>query len=252
MKLSKRSDEFVRNVRMYLFTSGKNEQDIEDVIGELEDHLSELESRGKSVESITAGSPTAYMESLEEEMTNDYASWLKYIPIFGMFIIAYSMMGPALSGTFEMNLIQLIGLPSVTVVSVIIYWALFRNMAKKELSGKKGFLASFMAVLVVQLLFIAIVLASSLLMDPSYTASATMNKVIVGLCTIAFIGGAVWLKEWVAIVIPILLFVPQVVFQYTSFSDEWKLIGAWVISMVLIVSALFLYLRVLKKKETAE
>ena len=98
----------------------------------------------------------------------------------------------------------------------------------------------------------AIVLASSLLMDPSYTASATMNMVIVGLCTLAFIGGAVWLKEWVAVVIPILLFVPQVVLEYTSFSEEWKLIGAWVISMVLIVSALFLYLRVLKKKETAE
>ena len=47
MKLSKRSDEFVRNVRMYLFTSGKNEQDIEDVIGELEDHLSNLKAAGK-------------------------------------------------------------------------------------------------------------------------------------------------------------------------------------------------------------
>ena len=78
MKLSKRSDEFVKNVRLYLLTSGKNEQEIEEVTGELEDHLAELESRGKSVESITAGSPAKYMESLEKEMTNDYASWLKY------------------------------------------------------------------------------------------------------------------------------------------------------------------------------
>ena len=35
MKLSKRSDEFVKNVRLYLFTSGKNEQEIEEVTGEL-------------------------------------------------------------------------------------------------------------------------------------------------------------------------------------------------------------------------
>ena len=249
MKLSKRSDEFVKNVRLYLFTSGKNEVEIEEVTGELEDHLAELESRGKSVESITAGLPSAYMESLEQEMTNDYASWFKYIPIVGLMIFAYSVMGNALNGAFEMNIIQLIGLPIVAIVSLIIYWALFRNMAKQEMTNKKSFFVSFFAVTFVMLMFFAVALSSALFIDPFYVASPNMNIVIAIVCTLIFVVGAIWLKQWIAIVVPILLFAPQIAFNFTSFNEEWKILGGWIISMVLITFTFIFQLLILRKKE---
>jgi uncharacterized membrane-anchored protein len=250
MKLSKRSDEFVKNVRMYLFTSGKNEQEIVEVTGELEDHLAELESRGKSVGSITAGSPAAYMESLEKEMTNDYAAWLKYLPIVGLFIVAYSVMGNAINGDFEVNIIQLIGVPAVGMVSLIIYWALFRNMSKKEWTGKKLFFAAFGAVTFVMLLFFLVALSSMLFIEPLYVASPKMNIVIAIVCALVFVVGAIWLKQWVAIAIPVLLFGPQIAFNFTSFNDEWKIIVSWIISMVLITVLIAVHLLVLKKKES--
>jgi len=252
MKLSKRSDEFVKNVRLYLITSGKNEVEIEEVTGELEDHLAELESRGKSVESITAGSPAAYMESLGREMTNDYASWFKYIPIVGLMIVAYSVMGSALNGAFELNIIQFIGLPLVAFVSLIIYWALFRNMAKKEWTGKKSFFGAFFVVLFVMLMFFAVALSSSFFIDPFYVASREMNIVIAIICALIFVVGAIWLQQWIAILVPVLLFGPQIVLGFTSFNEEWKVVGAWIISMVLIAGMFIVQLLILKKNEATK
>jgi uncharacterized membrane-anchored protein len=250
MKLSKRSDEFVKNVRLYLFTSGKNNKEIVEVTGELEDHLAELERRGKSVESITAGSPAAYMESLEQEMTNDYAAWFKYIPIVGLIIIAYSVMGSALNSAFEMNIIQLVGVPIISLVSLIIYWTLFRNMAKIEWAGKKSFFASFFAVAFVMLLFMGVTLASKFFMEPLYVASPMMNIVIAIICALIFVIGAIWLGSWMIIVYPILLFGPMLVFNFTSFNREWEMVGGVVISMVLIIIVTVVHLVVLAKKES--
>lgn len=250
MKLSKRSDEFVKNVRLYLVTSGKNQQEIEEVTEELEDHLAELESRGKNVESITAGSPAEYMESLEKEMTNDYASWFKYIPIVGLLIVAHSVLGNALNGAFELNIIQLIGVPLVAFISLIIYWAMFRNMAKKEWTGKKIFFAAFGAVTLVMLMFFGVALVSSLFIDPFYVASPMINIVIAIICALIFVVGAIWLKQWIIIAIPVLLYGPQIAINFTSFNEDWKVIGGWIISMVLISIMFVVYLLILIRKES--
>ena len=249
MKRSKRSDEFVNNVRLYLLTAGKNEEDIDEVTGELKDHLAELERRGKSVESIIAGSPAEYMESLEGEMKNDYASWIKYIPIFGLYIIAYSALGPALKGTFELDIVQLIGLSVALVLSLVVIRTLFRNMAKKEWTGKKNFFAMFFASLVIMLLFIAVYLGSSSSTDTLYTASTVMNKVIVGMCIAIFIIEALMLKAWVLVIIPVLFFGPEFALNYTSLNEKWRLIGGSISSMVLILASILVYSWFIKKRE---
>ncbi|CAM3278590.1 DUF1129 domain-containing protein [Filibacter tadaridae] len=250
MKLSKRSDEFVKNVRLYLMTSGKNEDEIEEVVEELVDHLVELERRGKSVDSITDGSPAAYMESLEKEMTSDYGSWLKYIPIFSLLVIAYTVIGSALKGTFELNSIQLIGVPLIILLAVFVYWLLFRQMAKKEWGNTKSFFGAFMAVITVNLLFVAIILASSYLVEPFYVASPAVNKVIVGICILAFIVGAIVLKQWFVAILPVFLYGPDVVFNYTALSETAKLIGSSILSMVLILAMLVVYMFIYKKRAT--
>ena len=249
MKLSKRSDEFVKNVRLYLITSGKNEAEIEEVAGELEDHLAELERRGKNVDSITGGSPATYMKSLEREMSNDYASWLKFIPILSILVLAYSVMGSALNNRFELDIIQLIGIPIVVILSLIVYWVLFRNVAKKELNGKKNIIPVFVAVIFVNSLFIAVALISAILFEPLYIATIGMNKFLVAVCLLVFIGGAVLLKSWIVIIIPILLFGPEFVLNFTSLSEEWKLGSGTLISMILILVFIGFYALNHKKKE---
>lgn len=45
MKLSPESRKFIEDLRLYLFSTGKSDQEIEDIVAELEDHLWEAEKR---------------------------------------------------------------------------------------------------------------------------------------------------------------------------------------------------------------
>ena len=44
MELSDKSRKFIDDLRLYLFSSGKNDQEIKEITEELEDHLHEAES----------------------------------------------------------------------------------------------------------------------------------------------------------------------------------------------------------------
>ena len=64
IELSTQSRDFLDNLRTYLFASGKNEHEISEIVEELEIHLNEAESNGKSIEDIVGNSPQEYMKSL--------------------------------------------------------------------------------------------------------------------------------------------------------------------------------------------
>ena len=87
MELSDKSRKFVDDLRLYLFSSGKNDQEIREIAEELEDHLHEAERNGKSIEQIVGASPKEYMVSISSEMNIDYRALAKYIPL--IFIGSY-------------------------------------------------------------------------------------------------------------------------------------------------------------------
>lgn len=70
--LSNKSEEFIIELRMYLMSKGKNDDEIKEVTQELEDHLQQAEAEGKSVEHITGESPREYMKSIGKEMGFDF------------------------------------------------------------------------------------------------------------------------------------------------------------------------------------
>src|SRR5690625_7864041 len=80
-EVSKQSKEFLENLRLYLFSSGKKSRDIEEIVEEIEVHLYEAEQKGKPIEKIIGKSPKEYMEMVSDEMTLEYASWIKYMLI---------------------------------------------------------------------------------------------------------------------------------------------------------------------------
>jgi len=57
LKLSKKSQDFLENLRVYLFSSGKQWDEIEDIVNELEIYLFEAEKNGNSIEKIIGNSP---------------------------------------------------------------------------------------------------------------------------------------------------------------------------------------------------
>ena len=244
MKLSKRSEEFIANVRMYLMTSGKNEREIDEVAEELEDHLAELEIRGESVDRITGGSPKEYLASLEQEMENDYAGWLKYVPAFLVSFAAFAAMGPAIRGMFSLNLLQLIGYPVVAGVVIMLYRTLFRKMAAGQWSDKKLFLVGGGLSMLSVLLFVGVLLAGSFIMDPFYTAGRTGNLVIILLSAAAFAAAAIMMGSWLLITIPVALFLPEWLILPMPLQEEAKMIASAIIPFIavaLVISAHLLY-----------
>ena len=98
MVLSRESEEFIANLRMYLMTSGKNDQEINEISEELRDHLKEAESRGKTVDTVTGGSPETYLQMISSEMKTDFFGLVKLAPMFILLLIAYFITGSAIRG----------------------------------------------------------------------------------------------------------------------------------------------------------
>ena len=82
MVLSKDSQEFIANLRLYLMTSGKKDSEIKEIAEELRAHLEDAESRGKSLDTVTGGSPEAYIKNISNEMTTDFYGLVKIMPMF--------------------------------------------------------------------------------------------------------------------------------------------------------------------------
>src|SRR5690625_794199 len=89
MKLSKESEKFIGDLRVYLCSSGKNETRRVEIIDQLTVHLHEAEKDGKSSEQVVGSTPEEYMAMVSEEMEIDYKRWSKYaaLIIFGSFAI---------------------------------------------------------------------------------------------------------------------------------------------------------------------
>lgn len=252
--LSAKSEIFIDNLRLYLMTSGKNELEVKELTEELRDHLVESEKQGKSIDQIIDGTPEAYMESLKKEMKTDYRSLFNMIPYFLLGSIAFYLMGPAIRGQFELNIVQVIGFPVVLTLSFLIYVVFLQKAGKKQYSTKKLFMVGMIASFSVTAFFIILILGSRLVMDPFYKASPTANGLVMIVCTIIFIVIAIWSKTWISIWIPAVLFIPDFLYRFSKLEDEVILIMNGVsfilIFILLIVNVLITEKR--KKKRSSE
>ncbi|CAM4104103.1 HAAS domain-containing protein [Lederbergia lenta] len=249
--LSTKSINFIDNLRLYLITSGKKETEVKEVTEELQDHLMELEKRGKDIGHIIYGTPASYMESIKNEMQTDYLGILKSIPIYFLGVIAYFIMGPAIRGEFELNMIQVIGFPLISVIALIMYVVFLQQAGKNQFSSKKLFFTAGFISLAVTALFILLLLGSNFIVEPFYQASMAVNWIVVAICVLIFVSLAIWSKTWFSIWIPTLLFIPDFLFRFSSLQDETVLkISAvsFVGVFIIIIISLFIKEKLIKAK----
>ncbi|WP_353948668.1 hypothetical protein ABNN70_02525 [Sporolactobacillus sp. Y61] len=133
-ELSEESREFLKNLRLYLLSSGKKETEIEDIVGELEDHLSEAEKDGKSVEMIIGRTPKAYMDQLAGEMSFDPRNLLVYGPMILLGVICFDILNKAADGIFSWSLLEITGNLLITLLGLILIILLFKYVASRQMS----------------------------------------------------------------------------------------------------------------------
>lgn len=224
MVLSRESEEFIANLRMYLMTSGKNDHEINEIAEELRGHLEDAESHGKTLDSVTGGSPQTYLENISNEMKTDYFGLVRLAPMFILLLIAYFITGSAIRGDLSFSLLKLIAYPAIAFLSIGAYIYFFRKMSSANYSTKKE-LSIFIAIQIITTLSLAAVLFMDIFFfEPFYIPSRETMWVIAALGALVFIAGAIWSKTWFTLILPLFLFGPDFILQFLQYNETTELI----------------------------
>lgn len=248
MNLSKESREFLENLRVFLISSGKNENEIEEIIEELEDHLFEAEKNGKNVENIIGKTPKEYMEQIAQEMRFDFKACSKYIPIVVLGALAYLLLGDALRGGVEFSLLEIIGYPFIFLFSLFLTAKIFKHITSNKISRAKEWMFFGILGFTPLMLFISLFYLNNLLNTPVVQLGKLGNTCAIVFSILVFVGISIWSKTWVSIIIPAILFLPEVLLNKTSLSEITKLIFMGIIVPLCIGVYLFILAKIEKQK----
>jgi hypothetical protein len=249
MELSKQSGEFLKNLRVYLFSSGKNEKEIEDIICELEDHLREAEGKGKNVTDIIGKSPKVYMEQIAQEMSIDIKGLVKYLPIIMFGSLAYIILGDALRGELEYSLLEMIGYPLILVLFLILISISFKYLAVTQPNFKHWLVFGFLGAAPLTL-FLGLYYLNRKIETVSITFGTGGHIAAIILTISLFIALALWSKTWISIIIPLILFLPEFIINQTNLEESTKLIISG-LAMPILMGVYFLVMLKMEKKEEA-
>lgn len=208
-----------------------------ELMEELEDHLYEAERNGKSVEHIVGKSPKAYMKEIEAEVETDGRFWFVFVPLILLNAFAYLIMNKAIADERDYSLLALIGNPIVFIITIFLLFGLYRFTAANKVSKKVTVMLYLLMGMAPTAMFVGILVADLFIETPVVTISPAVNiAVIIAACFI-FIAAALYWKAWISVIVPAVLYTPQVILRYIDIDEQSKLI---IILSIIIVFSLSL------------
>ncbi len=248
MYLSKKSEDFLGNLRIYLISSGKNEYEVDDIVGELEDHLIEAEKRGKSVEELTGLTPKEYMNQISVEMPYDYKSIFNYIAMILIGALSFIVFGDAIRGDMDYSLIELIGYPLVMVGFLFLTSAVFKYISSHPVSKRREWTLLFILGGLPVCGLTGLLFLHQIIDSPVLSLVGTARVVALILTIGALIGVSLWSKTWIMIVLTILVYVPEILIQHSALEEKEKLMLTAIILPVC-MGGYFIFLFIIGKKQ---
>lgn len=245
LQLSTKSQNFIENLRVYLFSSGKQWGEIEGIVNELEIHLSEAEKSGKSIEKIIGKSPKEYMEMISDEMTIDYRTWFKYICliIFGSF--SFKIFSDLMAGNLSYSLLEMGGYIIITAIFITAVFKGFKYISTINQSNVKRGVLIFGIGLLPLVLFLGLTFLDKVIWTPTVHFDNIGSLIIGGITLLFVIGISVWAKTWILIIITAFLTLPDYFLNLTPLQHETQLI----LSMIISFGGIAIYLWILSKLE---
>ncbi|MCM3738305.1 NADH dehydrogenase subunit [Bacillus cytotoxicus] len=199
--LSTKSEQFLIELRMYLLQRGKKDEDINEIVDELEIHLTEAEKRGQSVDHIIGESRKQHMKNIGKELPVDKKGLMQVIPAAILVIIAYMAFPPALRGQFKIsqNILLFGSLPLFLAFSVFTI-TLLKGIPKVYPSTKKSLFLMLLANCIAIGGWLVFYFWIDGKMDTNYfVATPTQNYIIAGVCMLIFVLFALYTKSWITI-----------------------------------------------------
>ncbi len=251
LPLSKKSQTFIENLRIYLFSCGKKTNEIDEITDELSVHLYEAEKENKSVEHIIGSSPKEYMEQISGEMSFDVRGWAKYVPIIILGAFSGIVLKDIVFGGFQYSLVELIGYPLVCILLLLAYMGTFRLISSHNFSKPKEFFFLYLVS------FLSIAMFTGLMFLPNHIESPIIllgyygNLIVASMAISFLIGISIWSKTLVSIVLPIFYIVPEYLISFTDLSEGNQLLASTLVMFAGIGVYLLVSLRKTKESGTA-
>lgn len=245
--LSKEAEKFLREFRVEMMAHGKQDEAIDDMEAELEDHLIQAEQDGKSVESITGGSVKEYLKNISGEMpvVNNIK---RYITLFIVYLAGILTVPTLIAGTFEWTLSNLLYYAIIIVLGPLVLYAVFKKIIVNYTSFRteKIDFKGYASIFVFSILFMAFLVGSLFLVrnyplvtffEPASGVNITIGFILLAVLVI----GSLLMKQWFYAVLAFLLAAPEIIAQI--FADGGPQSENYIIisSIVLLVVAILLF-----------
>lgn len=248
VNISVESKEFIENLRVYLFSSGKKTDEIDEIILELESHLSEAEKKGKSIDKIIGKSPKEYMEMISDEMVNDYRAWFKYILLIISGAFAITIIRDVFEGALAYSVLEIIGHILISAIFIFSVLKGFKYISTIKQSLWKQVAILFPIVMLPGALFLGLIYLNRVVETPLIQFGTTASMII-GIITMIFlIGISIWAKTWILIVCVAFLTLPNYIISHTALTSETQLILESIIMFGGIGIYLWLSSKLVKRK----
>lgn len=251
-EVSSQSRRFVDDLRTYLFSCGKNEHEIREIVEELETHLYEAELNGKSTEDVVGHSPKAYMESISDEMKTEHLAWFKYLPLLFLGGMSYMVFGDLLDGgTLSYSVLVLGGTIIYALVFFISIAVAFRYISKNQLNKVKELVVILVPV-ILSMLFIGGIFLLDLIYSTPMIHFGVVGSVIAGVIVAIFIVAvSIWSKTLILPITLLALYLPQYLLSFTQLNQETQIGIGFVITYGVMGAYLFYMARKAKKMEAS-
>ena len=253
--LSKEADKFLTEFRLEMMAHGKQDEAIDDMEAELEDHLIQAEQDGKSLEDVTGGSVKEYIKKISGEMPR-VNNIQKYVALFIIYLAGILTVPNLISGDFEWTLANLLYYVEIIVLGPLLIYQAFKFILINFASFKseKIELKGMVLIFVFSFLFMGLLVGSIFLvrsypiitffeLDPS--VNITIGFILLAILVI----GTLVMKQWFYTILALILAAPEIIAQvFTSDgpqSESYLIISS--VGLLLGVIILFIGSRIAMK-----
>ncbi|MDA1476971.1 hypothetical protein [Bacillus changyiensis] len=248
--LSKKSEQFLEELRLYLISKGKNDKEINEIAEELEVHLLEAESKGKDVTHIIGENPKQYMKSIGESMKTDYREIFGLVPIILLLLAAYMSIGPAIEGEFSLSIGMILLAFMIGIIGVAIFGLLLFKVLPKLQSKWGKILTTIGTNFLVTGLFVGILLwYKKQGFKTVYIATPFQNNLIIVFCIVIFVVAALYTKSWFTVIIALLISLGPLANQFIPEDINKNPIYIFYTILLIAGIAVFIIFLIIRKKK---
>ncbi|MBP3040276.1 hypothetical protein J9303_12355 [Bacillaceae bacterium Marseille-Q3522] len=169
------------------------------------------------------------METVSNEMSIDYCTWIKYISliIFGPF--SFTIFRDLLEGNLSYSILEIYGHIFIGVIFIVSIFAGFKYISTTKQSIKIQGLVLFAVMVLPIVLFVGLIYLNRAIETPVIYFGNT-GSIIIGVITALFIiGASLWAKTWNLIIIVALLTLPDYLLNLMPLKYETQLnISPWI------------------------